>query len=365
MGDHMTEIEQSNLNINRSLATALTPTHLELIILPTEECNLRCTYCYEDFQVGRMADNIVLAIKRLISERTTDLRSFHLSWFGGEPLLAKDIIFDISEHAKAECAKHDVAFLQGEVTTNGYALGLPMLQALVELNQSSFQISLDGYREVHDTTRKMISGRGTFEKIWNNLLAMHHSDLDFFATLRLHLTPLNLESIEALIEQIKMSLLPDERFSVVFKAVGNWGGPNKGNFRILDKNNVDDIIAKFKTQLYGNALSTVNSPDVEPHVICYAAKPNSLLIRANGRIGKCTVALTDPRNSIGHINDDGTLTLDNDILKPWFRGYKDRNFDTLECPLREMPKQPQKEAIITFTRPPQKTPDTVSLVNRA
>jgi hypothetical protein len=30
-----------------------------------------------------------------------------------------------------------------------------------------------------------------------------------------------------------------------------------------------------------------------------------------------------------------------------------------------MPKQPQKEAIITFTRPPQKTPDTVSLVNRA
>lgn len=31
---------------------------LHLIILPTEKCNLRCVYCYEDFKKGKMSEKI-------------------------------------------------------------------------------------------------------------------------------------------------------------------------------------------------------------------------------------------------------------------------------------------------------------------
>ncbi|PJJ00771.1 hypothetical protein BX264_1060 [Streptomyces sp. 2333.5] len=41
------------------LVAALTDRTLHLIILPTEQCNFRCTYCYEDFSVGRMGPETV------------------------------------------------------------------------------------------------------------------------------------------------------------------------------------------------------------------------------------------------------------------------------------------------------------------
>ena len=34
------------------LAAAISPRVQELILLPTEKCNFRCTYCYEDFKIS-------------------------------------------------------------------------------------------------------------------------------------------------------------------------------------------------------------------------------------------------------------------------------------------------------------------------
>src|SRR5262245_20489732 len=72
--------------------------YLNLILLPTERCNFRCTYCYENFEVGRMDHSVVSAVKSLIYRRVPDLQTLDISWFGGEPLLAKDIIYDISSY---------------------------------------------------------------------------------------------------------------------------------------------------------------------------------------------------------------------------------------------------------------------------
>src|ERR1044071_7965793 len=62
---------------------------LQLILLPTEQCNFRCMYCYEDFSGGRMSPGVSEGVKRLIDRRLDGLRSLTVSWFGGEPLLAR------------------------------------------------------------------------------------------------------------------------------------------------------------------------------------------------------------------------------------------------------------------------------------
>lgn len=72
--------------------------------------------------------------------------------------------------------------------------------------------------------------------------------------------------------------------------------------------------------------------------ICYAAKPNSLMIRANGTIGKCTVALNDGQNSIGRIKSDGTLDIENEKLRVWMNGFATLSEKTLSCPLSELAK---------------------------
>ena len=82
-----------------SIKQSLSSSSCELIILPTEKCNFRCTYCYEDFAIGKMKIETVEAIKKFISARAPSLKFLTLSWFGGEPLLARDVIINIAKHA--------------------------------------------------------------------------------------------------------------------------------------------------------------------------------------------------------------------------------------------------------------------------
>lgn len=37
---------------------------MHLIVLPTEACNFRCTYCYQDFSRGNMSRDVVNGLKR-------------------------------------------------------------------------------------------------------------------------------------------------------------------------------------------------------------------------------------------------------------------------------------------------------------
>ena len=70
------------------LVQALSSTSLHLVVLPTEACNFRCFYCYEDFKLARMREDVVRGLERLLEARAPSLEHLSISWFGGEPLLA-------------------------------------------------------------------------------------------------------------------------------------------------------------------------------------------------------------------------------------------------------------------------------------
>lgn len=318
------------------LVNALSPNLLELILLPTEKCNFRCTYCYEDFAIGRMSRRTIDAIKKLIANRVPDLQALNISWFGGEPLLAKDVCVEISEFAKSLCDAQGVAF-EGGFTTNGYLLDPELFQKLVALNQKSYQITLDGDEEWHNRTRVQPNRKPTFERIWRNVTRFKQLPGDFRITLRLHVHGDNIESVKRLYARIQDELLEDQRYSVYFHKVSNLDPRDQIKETVL--NNRD--YAAALSYISGAAPLVNGREKSEIHLtgyICYAAKPNSLMIRANGTIGKCTVALNDERNNIGRILDDGSLDISNPKLRQWFIGYMDMTKSTLSCPLATLPK---------------------------
>jgi uncharacterized protein len=105
----------------RQIAAAISSRAQELILLPTEKCNFRCEYCYEDFELGKMSESIQLAIERFVERRIDGLDQLTFSWFGGEPLVAKDVVLRLSAYAKKLCDQRSVRFLGG-MTTNAYLL---------------------------------------------------------------------------------------------------------------------------------------------------------------------------------------------------------------------------------------------------
>lgn len=347
---------------------------LQLIILPTEKCNFRCTYCYEDFEIGKMSRETVAALKNHIRVRIEKKGVEHLvlSWFGGEPLLACDVVEEISEFGLGFLRAGRLKTFRGDITTNAYLLTPDNLARMVELRQSDFQVSLDGLGEGHDRTRKYISGKGTFDVIWSNLLAAKRSTLEFKMTLRCHMTPDNADTMSELVGAICREFGDDSRFNVFFKTIENLGGPNANAIQKMDVAHAHLRVAALKARLTEAGLASsavvegpesntgagasigagVQLQETENRVsgaspqkysyagyICYAAKPNSLMIRADGRIGKCTVLMHDPRNAVGKLNSDGTVTLDAALINNvWMRGFVSMDATELGCPAIGMPK---------------------------
>ena len=91
-----------------TIAEALSPRILSLILLPTEKCNFRCTYCYEDFAIGRMQPSVVRGIKALITHRVPHLDRLNISWFGGGNHSWRGMLSWISVNTQTQCA-HNTA----------------------------------------------------------------------------------------------------------------------------------------------------------------------------------------------------------------------------------------------------------------
>ena len=104
-----------------------------LIVMPTEKCNFRCKYCYETYEKGAMTREQQNALLKFIQKQIRSVPKLNLSWFGGEPLLALDVIEYVMEKAIIMCGERKTT-LSSNMTTNGYFLDIPTFDKLYSLS---------------------------------------------------------------------------------------------------------------------------------------------------------------------------------------------------------------------------------------
>jgi uncharacterized protein len=73
-----------------------------------------------------MHSSVICGIKKLIEKRVLDIDHLHVDWFGGEPLIAQDVVFELSEFAANKCREAKIKFTGG-MTTNGSKLTKKLL----------------------------------------------------------------------------------------------------------------------------------------------------------------------------------------------------------------------------------------------
>lgn len=161
---------------------------LHLILMPTEQCNFRCVYCYEDFKLGRMSPGVIDSIVNLVRRRAVDLRCFSVSWFGGEPLIAADIVESLSNRLIAICSEAGVEY-SASMTTNGYLLNPERAEMCRSARISKFQITLDGVPESHNRQRLLAGGGDTFDTILSNLRLLRDRTDEFRVRVRVNFAP--------------------------------------------------------------------------------------------------------------------------------------------------------------------------------
>lgn len=141
--------------------------HLEIIIETGLDCNLNCSYCYEnDFRTkrGGIANpaHLIARLGSIIDSNLDELESLNLSFIGGEPFLHLQSIRAIIYWAKDFCSTHNLK-LCVSVDTNGTLLK----QSAVGLFDRIF-IAISHISD-HDVMRSYKSGRGSISKIRNNI----------------------------------------------------------------------------------------------------------------------------------------------------------------------------------------------------
>ncbi len=125
-------------------------------VLTTERCNLQCTYCGGTRELPGVPLDLSYDISELSRFISRDLEAV-VGFYGGEPLLALERIYDIMDHVPA------VAFT---LQTNGTLLRELRTEYLLRFH--SILVSLDGPREVTDASR----GEGTYDLVMSNVRDM-------------------------------------------------------------------------------------------------------------------------------------------------------------------------------------------------
>lgn len=136
------------------------------------DCNLRCTYCYEDDILNscislpkeRISINQIDEAFEFITEKHINNESSkEIALYGGEPFLLEnyDTILYIAEKGRKIGHKF-------KVISNGYDVDR-YFDFLKENKYFSFQITVDGVEEIQNTRKPHYKNNNSFEKITHNI----------------------------------------------------------------------------------------------------------------------------------------------------------------------------------------------------
>ena len=293
---------------------------LHLILLPNENCNFRCTYCYENFNHYRYEEVMIAAIKKLLVKEIEKYQNLFLEYFGGEPLLESDTIVELNTYAKALCRQQHKKFFS-HITTNGYLLDLENLKRLCASGVKTFTITIDGDQKTHDQTRVLANGKGTYANIMANLEAAHHSDVAFKMKIRCNVTSQNADGIHRLVSELHERFQGDARFrDVNIRSVKDYNQCVDDKSMLLNEQKAKqrvDALLNYAMSLHLYDLSLPVCFQLSGNV-CYASDHFSYIIGGDGTIMKCSIDLREnEENIIGYLKDDGTMVIDTQKEKRW------------------------------------------------
>ncbi|MFH1024394.1 MAG: radical SAM protein [Planctomycetota bacterium] len=134
--------------------------HLTLHL--TRACNMRCSYCYAP---PRADSGMTEEVGRKALELGSRLHngSCGIIFFGGEPLLKRDLVYRLVEIGR-EMERRQAGRFHFKITTNGVLLDEEFLEFSLR-NDILVAMSFDGVPEAHDAHRRLADGRPTFDAL--------------------------------------------------------------------------------------------------------------------------------------------------------------------------------------------------------
>lgn len=169
------------------------------VLAPTLACNFACPYCYETPRCGIMSQEVQDKLIEQIEKAAAKKSNIHITWYGGEPLLAKNMIESFSQRILEICEKENVEY-NAYIVTNGYLIDDEIVEMFKKCHITGAQVTIDGPADVHNSRRRLKnSTEPTFERILGNVKKVMDGGIKN-VTLRINVDKTNVDRIPELLD---------------------------------------------------------------------------------------------------------------------------------------------------------------------
>lgn len=185
----------------------------------TDDCQLRCKYCYFPEKDNKKVLTIDIAKKTidyLLSNREKfNESSVIIDFIGGEPFLEIELIDQICDYFKIESFKINHPWFEKyrfSFSTNGLLYSSNAVQNFVKKNRKHVDIgiTIDGTEKKHDLQRIFPDGSGSYSEVYKNIplwleqfpeastkVTISRDDLAYLKESVLHLWEIGIKNVNA------------------------------------------------------------------------------------------------------------------------------------------------------------------------
>lgn len=295
---------------------------MKFTIMLTEDCNLRCQYCYEGKNKIKnkldkdTADKVINFILECLKKRLDD-EILYIVFHGGEPLMNFETIKYIHHSLSNKVKDRKIIY---DITTNGTIIN-EEIKNFLKNNIDNVSISIDGTRESHDTNRVFEDGRGSYDLVIKNTKIL----IDSGISLRCRMT-FNTKNIHYLYESVvSMDEIGFEFIVPIIDSFDNWDKTSMdiyskelekliSNKKLNSKNNISMLDTKLFNRKKGDCFGGVSS----------------FCIDTKGFIYPCTFAVNKKELIIGNVYDD-SRAINKEKIKELGKIYASSNEKCIGC----------------------------------
>jgi uncharacterized protein len=302
---HVDELEILKARKHAGIAD---PNRLDLIVLPTLNCNFACPYCYEERRPSEMNDETEKGVNLWMEHEIPKHKVLLMSWFGGEPLLGYAKVLSLSKAAVRIAQANGVSFI-GHMTTNGYLLDAARIQELVSAEILDYQITLDGTADTHDHLRMLRGGGATFERVHHHIILLARADPRVRVTVRVNFNHTNLHTVPEL-----LTMFPKEiRGQLAIELEPIFGDCSQSATVNLSPTKTSSDLARYcaLAQSMGfNVQHGLGQIHTGKLVYCNGERESQYVIGPDGSVFKCAVCKFNREERVGVITPDGSFVKD-------------------------------------------------------
>lgn len=274
---------------DKYIADNINNSTLNLTILPTYNCNFNCSYCFEGEKHNSIMSQQV--INELIQFIKTDrsIKNLSILWFGGEPLLAYNIIGSILKKIELEI---NIPIISHGIITNGYCINEKICTFLKDYKISYIQITLDGIKTTHDKFRKLKkTNHGTYDTIISNIWLLLEKCPNIKIKIRINVSQSNFGEYWDLKKEL-LDLFKSDAIEIYPGFIFNYNSSGKLVPPSLERSEMIEFYLKSDNKLFPSFAERK----------CAATDKNGFVIAPDGGIYKCLKDLNNPKKIIAYLN---------------------------------------------------------------